>query len=79
MDSFSLGSFMKNQHDHVVPLIGGPLCGDSVTLSGKILPHTLPMIFERKLCYYSLVVNEKIDSTEVYYEYYNMGNEDEVS
>lgn len=67
----------KPQHDHVVPLVGGPLCGDSVTLHGKILRHTIPMVFERKLYYYRLVVNELSESTEIYYEYYNMGNEHE--
>ena len=60
----------KTEHDHIIPLIGGPLCGDSVTLKGKTLYHTIPMVTDNKeIVYYNLVIKQYEDRTDVYYSY----------
>lgn len=65
-------------HSYSIPLIGGPLCGDTMKLYGKTLPHTISIVFKHQLYYYSLIINELNQSTEVYYEFHNMENEYEI-
>lgn len=58
-------------HNHIVPLIGGPHCGESITLEGISLPNTLPMFFEKEFYIYNLKIEPKEEWTSVYYEYSN--------
>lgn len=58
-------------HNHMVPLIGGPLCGESMTIQGTNLPNSLPMYYENKFYTYNLSIIEKSDYTEVFYEFSN--------
>lgn len=60
-----------NVKSHIVPLIGGPLCGESMTIDGIFLPNNLPMHYEGKFYIYLLQINPKENHTEVYYQYNN--------
>lgn len=59
------------EHNHIVPLIGGPFCGQSISLEGVSLPHSLPMFLEGKFYMYALKIEEREAWTSVYYEYTN--------
>lgn len=62
---------MHENHNHMVPLVGGPLCGTSITLEGASLPHSLPMFHEGIFYIYKLTIEEREYSTSVFYEYAN--------
>lgn len=60
-----------SDHNHMVPLIGGPLCGESMTIQGTNLPNSLPMYYENKFYTYNLNIIEKSNYTEIFYEFAN--------
>ena len=62
---------MLLDHDHAIPLIGGPLCGESVTMKGCYVPKKIPLFHNDKFYNYELVVNEHEYSYEVFYEFTN--------
>jgi hypothetical protein len=55
----------------VISLIGGPLCGESVTMKGNRTPNSIPMFSEGKFYTYNLILNQEEDWTSIYYEYSN--------
>jgi hypothetical protein len=59
------------EHNHMIPLIGGPCCGESITLEGVSLPNRLPMFFEGQFYIYNLEIEPREDWTSVYYQYSN--------
>lgn len=65
----------KSEHNHAVPLIGGSLCGESVTMEGSSLPKNIPMFYENKFYNYHLSVFENEHSYEVFYQFTNEVNE----
>lgn len=62
---------MNPSHNHVVPLVAGPLCGEYISVNGISLPNELPMHYENKFYLYKLIVNQKENKTEVFYQYAN--------
>lgn len=61
----------KNDHDHAVPLVNGPLDGNSVTIKGVKLYNSLPMYFYGDFYIYELVIENYEDYSNVYYIYSN--------
>lgn len=61
----------KEQHNHIIPLVGGPLCGDSITLKGLSIPNSVPMFYQKKFYTYVLCIEYKNDWTDVYYKHNN--------
>jgi hypothetical protein len=59
-------------HNHAVPLMGGPLCGESMTIEGYSLPKNLPMFYDKHFYVYVLNVIENQDSFEVFYRFSNI-------
>lgn len=59
------------EHNHIVPIVGGPLCGNSMTMEGISLPNSVPMFYEGKFYNYELTVEQKDYWTCVYYQYSN--------
>lgn len=59
----------ENNHDHAVPIIGGPLCGQSITMQGHKLPKKIPMFYEGCFHEYQLIVVEQEYCWSVYYEF----------
>lgn len=57
--------------NHIVPLIGGPLCGQSMTIEGIKLPNDLPMYYDGSFYFYDLIINPLENYTEIYYKYNN--------
>ena len=52
----------------LIPLVGGPVCGQSMQSSDGRLPNTFPVFFEDQFHQYSLVVEKGEDWTDVYYQ-----------
>jgi hypothetical protein len=65
----------QTDHNHMVPLVGGPLCGNSMTLEGASLPNSVPMYHEGKFYTYELIIEQKDYWTCVYYNYSNENQE----
>jgi hypothetical protein len=55
----------------IINLVGGPLCGESVTMEGNRVPNSIPMFSEGKFYTYNLIFNQEEDWTSIYYEYSN--------
>jgi hypothetical protein len=55
----------------IISLVGGPLCGESVTMKGNRVPNSIPMFSEGKFYTYNLIFNQEKDWTSIYYEYSN--------
>jgi hypothetical protein len=62
---------MLQHHNHAVPLVGGPLCGESMTIDGCSLPKNLPMFYENKFYMYELNVDECENYVSVFYHFSN--------
>jgi len=60
---------MLKHHTHAVPIVGGPLDGDSATSDGSVLLKVLPMWHDGKFYEYELCVVENKYSYTVYYEF----------
>jgi hypothetical protein len=55
----------------IVSLLGGPLCGESVTMKGSRIPNSIPMFSEGRFYVYNLTIAEDEDWTTIHYEYSN--------
>jgi len=55
----------------IISLVGGPLCGESVTMKGNRVPNSIPMFSEGKFYTYNLILNQEEDWASIYYEYSN--------
>lgn len=69
---------MKNPHKLIpdgftcmIPLIGGPFCGDSITMRQGRMPNVLPMYHENKCHIYDLIIEQSEDWTNIHYRYSN--------
>lgn len=59
-------------HNHVIPLVGGPRCGDSISTIGTYLLNTIPVPYEG-ICYvYELQIEQEEYGAHVYYKYNNV-------
>jgi hypothetical protein len=61
----------KNEHNTVIPLIGGPLDGESITMMDGRLPNDVPLFFEKEFYHYRLFVEQSDDWTNIMYKYAN--------
>lgn len=66
---------MKEDHNHAVPLIGGPLCGEIVTSEGCTLLKSVPFYYDGKFYTYTLRVLELEHSYNICYEFANEVNQ----
>jgi hypothetical protein len=62
---------MNQKPNTIISLVGGPLCGESVTMEGNRVPNSIPMFSEGKFYTYNLIFNQEEDWTSIYYEYSN--------
>jgi len=62
-------------HNHVVPLVGGPKCGDSVSTIGAYLINTIPVLHEKVCYFYELQIEQGELGASVYYQYNNTKKE----
>jgi hypothetical protein len=61
----------NNNHNIAIPLVGGPLDGESVTMMDGRLPKEVPLFFEKEFYKYSLVIESSEDWTNIMYRYTN--------
>jgi len=47
---------MNKDHNTAISLVGGPLCGNSITTKDGRIPCVVPMFYEGKLDKYSLSI-----------------------
>jgi hypothetical protein len=58
-------------HNTIIPLVGGPLCGESLTMKNGRIPNSVPVFNDGKFYVYSLFLQQNKDWTTLYYEYNN--------
>jgi hypothetical protein len=62
--------FMNNpDHNYIVPLVGGPKCGESVSTIGSYLISTIPVPHEGVCYIYELQIEQGEYGASVYYKY----------
>jgi hypothetical protein len=59
------------KHNSAIPINGGPLCGESLTLKDGRLPNSVPLFFENKFYIYELVLEQSENWTNICYKYSN--------
>lgn len=57
------------EHNHVVPLVGGPLCGESMSIRGCRLPDRIPMHHDGRFYTYNLIVEQQDGWWKICYEF----------
>ena len=62
---------MDNDHNTMISLVGGPLCGESLTMKGGRIPNSVPVFKDGKFYLYSLFLQQSEDWTKLHYEYSN--------
>jgi len=62
---------MNKDHNTIIPLVGGPLCGESLTMKDGRISNSIPVFNQGKFYIYNLFVEQTEDWTTVYYEYAN--------
>ena len=62
---------MQKDHNTIIPLIGGPLCGESLTMKDGRISNSVPVFHNGKFYIYNLFVEQTQDWTTMYYEYSN--------
>jgi hypothetical protein len=62
---------MNNDHNTMISLVGGPLCGESLTMKGGRIPNSVPVFKDGKFYLYSLFLQQSEDWTTLHYEYSN--------
>ena len=55
----------------MISLVGGPLCGESLTMKGGRIPNSVPVFKDGKFYLYSLFLQQSEDWTNLHYEYSN--------
>jgi len=59
------------EHNCAIPINGGPLCGESLTVKDGRIPNFVPLFFDNKFYMYELVVEQSEDWTNIQYKYSN--------
>ncbi len=59
------------EHNCIIPINGGPLCGESLTAKDGRIPNSVPLFFENKFYLYDLFIESSGDWTNISYEYSN--------
>jgi hypothetical protein len=62
---------MNKDHNTVISLVGGPLCGTSLTMKEGRLPNSVPVFNNGKFYVYNLFLEQGKDWTTLHYEYSN--------
>jgi len=62
---------MHKDHNTIIPLVGGPLCGESLTMKDGRISNSVPVFNKGKFYIYNLFVEQTEDWTTMYYEYAN--------
>jgi hypothetical protein len=62
---------MIKDHNTMIPLVGGPSCGESLTMKGGRMPNIVPVFSNGKFYVYNLFLEQTEDWTTMYYEYSN--------
>jgi hypothetical protein len=52
-------------------MVGGPLCGESLTMKDGRMPNSVPVFNEGKFYVYRLVMEQSEDWTNLHYQYSN--------
>ena len=55
----------------MIPLNGGPYCGDSITMKNGRMPNNLPMYYEEKCYMYNLEIDQDENWTNINYKFSN--------
>jgi len=62
---------MNKDHNTIIPLVGGPLCGNSLTAKNGRIPSAVPMFHEGKFYNYKLIIEQDEFWTNIHYQYTN--------
>jgi hypothetical protein len=62
---------MNKDHNTTISLVGGPLCGNSITTKDGRIPCVVPMFYEGKFYNYDLVIEQSEFWTNIHYQYTN--------
>jgi hypothetical protein len=62
---------MTQEYNTIIPLVGGPLCGNSITAKDGRIPSIVPMFYDKKFYNYRLIIEEGEFWTNIYYQYTN--------
>jgi hypothetical protein len=58
-------------YNTIVPLVGGPLCGNSLTARDGRIPSSIPMFYEGRLYTYELIIEQGESWINIHYKYTN--------
>ena len=62
---------MNKDYNTIISLVGGPLCGESLTMKDGRIPNSVPVSNKGKFYVYNLFIEQTEDWTTLYYEYGN--------
>jgi len=62
---------MNKDYNTIISLVGGPLCGESLTMKDGRIPNSVPVFSKGKFYVYNLFIEQTEDWTTLYYEYGN--------
>jgi hypothetical protein len=63
---------MNNKdYNTIISLVGGPLCGNSLTTKDGRIPSVVPMFHEGKFYNYELIIEQGEFWTNIHYQYTN--------
>jgi hypothetical protein len=61
----------SKEYNTIIPLVGGPLCGESLTMKDGRIPNSVPVFNKGKFYVYNLFLEQSEDWTTMYYQYSN--------
>jgi hypothetical protein len=61
----------SKEYNTIIPLVGGPLCGESLTMKDGRIPNSVPVFNKGKFYVYDLFLEQSEDWTTMYYQYSN--------
>jgi hypothetical protein len=62
---------MDKEYNTIISLVGGPLCGNSLTAKDGRIPSVVPMFHEGKFYNYELIIEQGEFWTNIHYQYTN--------
>jgi hypothetical protein len=62
---------MDKEYNTIISLVGGPLCGNSLTAKDGRIPSSVPMFYEGKFYNYELIIEQDEFWTNIHYKYTN--------
>jgi hypothetical protein len=62
---------MNKDYNTIISLVGGPLCGESLTMKDDRIPNSVPVFNKGKFYVYNLFLEQTEDWTTLYYKYGN--------